>query len=166
MSFAAAIRARRRVDTPVGTLHAAASAAGLRELRWTAPGEGVLSSDDAAAAGHIDAVEAQLNRYFSGQLRAFDLRLDPVGTPFQLEVWSALRVVPYGRTVTYGEQAARIGRPSAVRAVGAANGRNPLAIVVPCHRVVGAGGALTGYAGGLEAKRRLLDLERGARELF
>ena len=74
--------------------------------------------------------------------------------------------MPYGRTVTYGEQAARIGRPSAVRAVGAANGRNPLAIVVPCHRVVGADGALTGYAGGLEAKRRLLDLERGARELF
>ncbi len=98
-------------------------------------------------------------------MRAFDLHLDPLGTPFQLEVWRALLAVPYGRTVTYGQQAARVGRPSAVRAVGAANGRNPLAIVVPCHRVVGADGALVGYAGGLEAKRRLLDLERGAREL-
>ena len=166
MSAGAAIQARRRIDTPVGALWAAASAAGLRELRWGAPDETVDPVSGAAAGAYIDALEAQLAGYFSGERRDFDLRLDPVGTPFQLEVWRALRDVPHGRTVTYGQQAARIGRPSAVRAVGAANGRNPLIIVVPCHRVVGADGALTGYAGGLEAKRWLLDLERGAGELF
>jgi methylated-DNA-[protein]-cysteine S-methyltransferase len=166
LSAGAAIQARRRIDTPVGALWAAASAAGLRELRWSAPPGSTDSCCDAAAAAHIDALEAQLAGYFSGELRAFDVRLDPVGTPFQLDVWRALQGVPYGRTVTYGQQAARIGRPSAVRAVAAANGRNPLNIVVPCHRVVGADGTLTGYAGGLEAKRWLLDLERGAGELF
>ena len=166
MSAGAAIRARRRIGTPAGTLWAAASAAGLRELRWGAPQGSIDPCHDATAAAHIDAVEAQLAGYFSGELRAFDVRLDPVGTPFQLDVWRALHDVPYGRTVTYGQQAARIGRPSAVRAVGAAYGRNPLIIVVPCHRVVGADGTLTGYAGGLEAKRWLLGLERGAGELF
>ncbi|MEE2939771.1 MAG: methylated-DNA--[protein]-cysteine S-methyltransferase [Planctomycetota bacterium] len=166
MSTVAAIGARRRIETPAGALWAAASVAGLRELRWSAPQEPVGLRCDAVAAAHVDAAEAQLAGYFSGEVRAFDLHLDPLGTPFQLEVWRALLAVPYGRTVTYGQQAARVGRPSAVRAVGAANGRNPLAIVVPCHRVVGADGALVGYAGGLEAKRRLLDLERGVRELF
>ena len=138
-----------------------ASCAGARRRRSP-----IRSSGDAAAAGHIDALEAQLAGYFSGELRAFDLSLDPVGTPFQLDVWRALQDVPHGRTVTYGQQAARIGRPSAVRAVAAANGRNPLNIVVPCHRVVGADGTLTGYAGGLEAKRWLLDLERAQAALL
>ena len=105
---------------------------------------------------------AQLDAYFAGRLRRFDLPLTPEGTPFQLEVWSALADIPHGETVSYSELARRIGRPAASRAVGAANGRNPLPIVVPCHRVIGANGSLTGFGGGLAIKRRLLELEAGA----
>jgi methylated-DNA-[protein]-cysteine S-methyltransferase len=107
----------------------------------------------------------QLEAYFAGELRDFDLPLAPQGTPFQREVWSALRGIPYGSTISYGELAAAVGRPHAARAVGAANGRNPIAVVVPCHRVIGASGALTGYGGGLGRKRLLLDLEAGRRTL-
>lgn len=99
------------------------------------------------------------SRHFTGALRTFELALAPAGTPFQQEVWQLLRSVPWGETVSYSELAARLGRPEAVRAVGAANGCNPLAIVVPCHRVIGADGTLVGYAGGLECKRALLRLE-------
>jgi methylated-DNA-[protein]-cysteine S-methyltransferase len=106
-------------------------------------------------------VSAALDAYFRGERTAFDLRLEPRGTAFQLRVWAELERIPFGETVTYGEIASRIGRPGAARAVGAAAGRNPLSIVVPCHRVVGADGALTGYAGGLDRKARLLDHERG-----
>jgi methylated-DNA-[protein]-cysteine S-methyltransferase len=105
-----------------------------------------------------DAV-AQLREYFAGGRREFDLALAPAGTPFQRDVWSAIRSVPFGATITYGELARRCGRPSAVRAAGAATGRNPLTIVIPCHRIMGSGGALTGYAGGLDRKRALLELE-------
>jgi methylated-DNA-[protein]-cysteine S-methyltransferase len=105
----------------------------------------------------------QLQAYFAGELRAFDLPLAPHGTPFQREVWSALREIPYGSTISYAELAAAVGRPDAARAVGAANGRNPIAVVIPCHRVIGASGALTGYGGGLGRKRLLLDLEAGQR---
>ena len=101
----------------------------------------------------------QLEEYFQGIRRRFDLDLKPTGTPFQLRVLDALSTIPYGETRSYREIAAQIGRPRAVRAVGAANGRNPLPIVVPCHRVIGADGSLTGFGGGLEAKRHLLDLE-------
>jgi methylated-DNA-[protein]-cysteine S-methyltransferase len=101
----------------------------------------------------------QFGLYFAGSLRAFTLELAPGGTPFQRMVWDALRGIPYGETVTYGELARRIGRPHAVRAVGAANGANPLPIVIPCHRVVGQGGRLVGYGGGLPAKAALLGLE-------
>ena len=101
----------------------------------------------------------QLEAYLAGRLEDFDVALAPLGTPFQARVWAALRQVPYGTTVTYGELAQAVGRPTAVRAVGAANGRNPYCLVVPCHRVVGADGSLTGYAGGLDRKRFLLDLE-------
>ena len=112
--------------------------------------------DDARLA---DA-HAQLAEYFEGRRTAFDLRLDrAAGTVFQRRVWAALLDIPYGETITYGELARRIGHPEAVRAVGLANGRNPLSVVVPCHRVVGAGGKLTGYGGGLDNKRRLLELE-------
>ena len=104
----------------------------------------------------------QLTAYFSGQLQEFDLPLALLGTPFQLQVWDALRSVPYGDTCTYGALAAAIGRPAAVRAVGAANGRNPVCIVLPCHRVVGSTGQLTGYAGGVDKKAKLLALEKGA----
>ena len=102
----------------------------------------------------------QLGEYFAGDRRDFDLALNPVGTQFQLDVWKALREIPFSETASYGQLARRISKPNAVRAVGAANGRNPLAIVVPCHRVIGANGTLTGYAGGLERKGFLLDLER------
>ena len=104
----------------------------------------------------------QLRAYFAGELREFDLPLAPRGTPFQLSAWAAVSAIPYGRTATYAEIAAAIGRPSACRAVGAANGRNPLPVIVPCHRVIGAAGALTGYGGGLDRKRSLLDLEAAA----
>ena len=104
---------------------------------------------------------AQLDAYFAGRLQRFDLPLAPEGTPFQREVWSTLRAIPYGETVSYGELARQLGRPAASRAVGAANGRNPIPIVIPCHRVVGADGSLTGFGGGLAIKRRLLELEAG-----
>lgn len=104
----------------------------------------------------------QLLEYCAGQRRDFDLPLSPRGTDFQTAVWSALRAIPYGETRTYGQIAAAIGRPKAVRAVGQANHCNPIAILIPCHRVVGANGSLTGYAGGLDLKKTLLDLERSA----
>jgi methylated-DNA-[protein]-cysteine S-methyltransferase len=103
----------------------------------------------------------QLNEYFAGTRREFDLPLAPSGTEFQLACWRALREIPYGETRSYGEQATRIGRPDRARAVGAANGANPIAVIVPCHRVIGADGSLVGFGGGLETKRRLLDLEAG-----
>jgi len=107
---------------------------------------------------------AQLDAYFAGRLHRFDLALAPEGTPFQREVWSALTTIPYGETVSYGELARHLGRPVASRAVGAANGRNPIPIIIPCHRVVGADGSLTGFGGGLAIKRRLLELEIGNRQ--
>lgn len=118
------------------------------------------------AAGPVSAdpllLEAagQLRAYFAGDLREFDLPLAPRGTEFQRQVWAAVSAIPHGATATYSEIAAAVGRPSARRAVGAANGRNPLPVIVPCHRVIGAAGALTGYGGGLDRKRSLLDLER------
>ena len=108
----------------------------------------------------------QLRAYFAGSLARFELRLAPRGTPFQRGVWDALTEIPYGTTTSYGALAARIGRPGASRAVGAANGRNPLPVVIPCHRVIGADGTLTGYGGGLERKQALLGLERAQRPLF
>lgn len=107
----------------------------------------------------LDAAAAQLDEYFSGTRTSFDLNLAPRGTEFQQQVWDGLLAIPYGETRSYGELAATIGRPSAARAIGAANGRNPLSIVVPCHRVIGADGSLTGFAGGVSAKQCLLDLE-------
>ncbi|GGQ83853.1 methylated-DNA--[protein]-cysteine S-methyltransferase [Streptomyces asoensis] len=105
--------------------------------------------------------EEQLGAYFAGELTRFRLELRLDGTPFQRSVWAGLRRIPYGETRTYGELAAELGAPTASRAVGLANGRNPIGIIVPCHRVIGAGGGLTGYGGGLDRKRRLLDLENG-----
>lgn len=108
------------------------------------------------------AVEEQLEAYFTGGLREFNLPLRLAGTPFQRRVWDELNRIPYGETRTYGELAGALGIPSASRAVGLANGRNPVSIIVPCHRVIGANGSLTGYGGGLDRKRRLLDFERGS----
>ena len=110
---------------------------------------------------HLADARRQLTEYFAGERTTFDLPLRPAGAPFQLRVWEALLRIPYGETASYGELARELGHPTAARAVGAANGRNPLAIVVPCHRVIGSNGSLTGYAGGLECKRALLDLEVG-----
>jgi methylated-DNA-[protein]-cysteine S-methyltransferase len=106
-------------------------------------------------------VEAQLGEFFAGERTEFDVSLMLEGSDFERKVWSALQEIPYGETASYGEIARRVGAPAAARAVGLANGRNPVAIIVPCHRVIGADGSLTGYGGGLERKRALLDLERG-----
>lgn len=116
-----------------------------------------------ALADHrvLAAAADQLRAFLAGERTAFDLPLRPVGTDFQLRAWAALLEIPYGQTLSYSEQAVVIGRPSAVRAVGAANGRNPIPVIIPCHRVVASGGSLTGYAGGLHLKARLLDLESG-----
>lgn len=126
-----------------------------RGPKSTAPKADWKASD----APFLRQAVAQLQEYFQGTRREFDLDLQPAGTPFQLQVLDALATIPYGETRSYGEIATQIGRPRAVRAVGAANGRNPLPIVLPCHRVIGANGSLTGFGGGLETKRYLLDLE-------
>ncbi len=148
------------VDSPVGPLTLVATPAGLAGLYMTghrhAPG---AEASGAAGPGRLAAATAQLEEYFAGRRTRFDLELDLAGTAFQRRVWAELLAVGYAETVSYGELARRIGRPQAIRAVGAANGRNPVSIIVPCHRVVGAGGGLTGYGGGLDRKRFLLDLE-------
>ena len=111
----------------------------------------------------FEDIAVQLDAYFAGELTDFDLPLAPEGTSFQLTVWEALKSIPYGETISYGELAQEIGRPTASRAVGAANGRNPLPIVIPCHRVIGQDGSLTGYGGGLRFKKALLSLEKNGR---
>jgi methylated-DNA-[protein]-cysteine S-methyltransferase len=115
-----------------------------------------------AADDEFDELRVQLAEYFAGRRQVFELELAMTGSPFQRRVWRALQEIPYGQTVSYGELARRIGVPSASRAVGVANGHNPVSVIVPCHRVIGADGSLTGYGGGLERKRLLLDLEAGA----
>ncbi|QXC60816.1 methylated-DNA--[protein]-cysteine S-methyltransferase [Aquihabitans sp. G128] len=124
------------------------------------------SPDLRADPGPFAAAVEQLEAYFAGELRRFDLVLEPSGSPFQHRVWEQLRAIPYGETRSYGQLATALGDPGLSRAVGTANGRNPLSIIVPCHRVIGADGSLTGFGGGLPRKRLLLDLESGARELF
>ena len=155
-------------DSPVGELVLVADDDALVAVLWPdddpARVRGIADAARVAADGHpvLRATAEQLDEYFDGRRTTFDLPLRPAGTPFQQAVWRALVDVPYGETTSYGELARRIGRPGAVRAVGLANGRNPISIVVPCHRIIGSDGSLTGYGGGLERKRYLLDLERGA----
>jgi methylated-DNA-[protein]-cysteine S-methyltransferase len=115
---------------------------------------------------HLKRAKKQLGEYFAGKRKDFDLTLDPAGSPFQKRVWKAISGVPYGETISYGELARRAGFPEGARAAGAATGRNPIGIVVPCHRIVGSSGKLTGYAGGLDKKRALLALEAGEGGLF
>lgn len=164
------------MDTPVGRLTLVAGERGLRAVLWPNERPGRVPVGDAAAetaaesekgnpsADAIlrDAVQ-QLEEYFSGERHDFDLPLDPVGTEFQLHAWQVLRTIPYGQTISYGEQAARLGDKNKSRAVGAANGRNPISIIVPCHRVVGSTGKLTGFAAGVDAKAWLLQHEQGGR---
>lgn len=155
------------IDTPIGALTLVASDAGLRAVLWDVDGEdervrlrGVSPAVERADHPILARAVAQLREYFAGERTDFDVPLDAVGTAFQQDAWRALRTIPYGSTVSYGEQARRIGKPKAVRAIGAANGRNPISIIVPCHRVVGSTGALVGFAAGLDTKAWLLDHER------
>jgi methylated-DNA-[protein]-cysteine S-methyltransferase len=156
------------MSSPVGELRLIASERGLRAILWGAEDAARIASVDDAdlVEGHtplLDRAVTQLEEYFAGTRRDFDLPLDPQGTPFQQSAWMVLRTIPYGRTMSYGEQARKLGDPNKARAVGAANGKNPLSIVVPCHRVIGSTGDLTGFGGGLEAKSWLLDHERQPR---
>ena len=149
----------RTIDSPVGLLTLAGHGSALTNLRMVdqtyEPDRADWSVDPRAFNDAVD----QLGAYFAGELTDFDIELDLRGTNFQQRVWKALLTIPYGETRSYGEIAEQIGVPGAARAVGLANGHNPIAIVVPCHRVIGAGGSLTGYGGGLDRKRTLLELE-------
>lgn len=171
------------IDTPVGPLFVGGSDEGIhrldflpeagrdgnrvREFAWSlARLEGITGGTPDRDPDRASEASRQLREYFAGERTVFDLPLAPRGTEFQRRVWSALLEIPAGATCFYGEIAARVGRPSASRAVGAANGQNPLVVVVPCHRVVGANGTLTGYGGGLDRKRWLLEHETSALPLF
>ena len=155
------------IESPIGDLLAARDDVGLTEVQFPAGRHPQVARtgwvrDDAA----FDDVRDQFARYFAGSLTEFDLPLNPVGTAFQKRVWAALVQIPYGETRSYGKTAVAIGVPSASRAVGLANGRNPIPIIVPCHRVIGANGSLTGFAGGLDTKRWLLSHELQHAGLF
>ena len=153
----------RTMQSPVGELKLVASDKGLTGILW--------QDDKSWRVPHLEhaiknneqplllEVERQLNEYFAGERRMFDVALDFVGEAFNRRVWAALLTIPYGETRTYGQIARQVGKPNAARAVGMANAKNPIAIVAPCHRVIGANGRLTGFAGGLKAKADLLDLE-------
>ena len=143
------------IQTPIGAIGLEADGDALTQITFHAKGPA-----GRPAKGILTETVRQLDAYFAKRLRDFDLPLDPRGTPFQVDVWHMLQKIPYGATWSYADLARRIGRPDAVRAVGAANGRNPLPIVVPCHRVIGSNGKLVGFGGGLPVKRWLLDLER------
>jgi len=154
----------KTIASPVGDLTLVASDQGLVAILWENDSSdrvklGAVEED----AGHpvLEATEDQLREYFAGTRTRFDLPLDFRGTDFQKSVWAELLAIPFGETRSYGEIAMKLGRPTASRAVGAANGRNPISIVAPCHRVIGSTGKLTGFAGGLAAKEYLLGLERG-----
>lgn len=174
----AARTATRTMASPIGRLDIVARGDAIVSIRFeheiTTPlaaeppvidHRGDASSGDVNRGEHplLDEAVRQLDEYFAGDRTEFDLPLDPAGTPFQRSVWSVLRQIPYGETISYGQQAGLLGDRNKSRAVGAANGKNPIAIVVPCHRVVGANGHLTGFAGGLENKAWLLDHERSHR---
>ncbi|UVE16238.1 methylated-DNA--[protein]-cysteine S-methyltransferase [Pseudomonas sp. LS44] len=145
--------------SPLGKLLIAGDEQGLRLLHMDAARAWELVHGWQADQGELDDVCRQLDEYFAGQRERFELRLAPAGTAFQRQIWQALQEIPYGRTWSYAELARHIAKPAAVRAVGTANGANPLAIIIPCHRVIGSNGTLTGYAGGLERKQLLLQLE-------
>lgn len=144
------------MSTPLGPLQIVASDQGLREVQFSS--ELATSSSVEVCSDHpvLHLALQQLQRYFAGELAGFELPLAPVGSVFDRRVWTELTAIPFGHTASYAQIAARVGSPRAMRAVGAANGRNPLAVIVPCHRVIGASGKLVGYAGGLERKQWLL----------
>lgn len=149
------------LDTPIGRLLLVADEDGLRQIDFPGPDqEARIEAGWRRDRRFLERAIAQLDAYFAGDLTAFDLALAASGTPFRRKVWDELVRIPYGETISYGELARRIRQPSASRAVGLANGANPLPIVVPCHRVIGSNGQLTGFGGGLPIKRWLLDHER------
>jgi methylated-DNA-[protein]-cysteine S-methyltransferase len=150
------------IDSPVGPLLVAADESGLRLIHFQAGRRQAPDPSWERDPTPFRALAKQLGEYFRGERRTFDLSLAPQGTSFQLATWRALSTIPYGETISYAELARRVGRPAASRAVGAANGANPLPIVVPCHRVIGKDGSLTGFGGGLPTKRALLELEGAA----
>ena len=154
------------IESPIGRLLLAGDASELRHVRFLdgSRPDGPEADWREDAAPFADAIR-QLREFFAGRRREFELPLRPHGTAFQERVWTQLRRIPYGETITYGELARRVGDPRASRAVGLANGRNPLPVVIPCHRVIGANGALTGFGGGLPIKEKLLALERGQTSL-
>ncbi|ACA86029.1 methylated-DNA--protein-cysteine methyltransferase [Shewanella woodyi ATCC 51908] len=155
--------ADRLVKSPVGVLHIKANSLGISHLGVAKEGVELLKEDGGerfeSALQHLSQLEVELQEYFSGTRQEFNVSLAPKGTEFQAQVWQALTELGYGRTCSYGDIAEKIKRPKAVRAVGAANGANPIAIIVPCHRVIGKNGKLTGYAYGLNMKQQLLSLE-------
>jgi methylated-DNA-[protein]-cysteine S-methyltransferase len=152
------------IETPIGNLHVVFDEEGrLCELGFR-PSSRRVDESSSSTPRRLDDLSTQLHDYFSGSRKTFDYPLAPKGTPFQLAVWNALLEIPYGDTVTYAQLAQRIGKPAAVRAVGAANGANPIPVIIPCHRVIGSNGTLTGYGGGIERKQWLLALE--GRRLF
>ena len=153
------------MDSPVGVLTLVASESGLRAVLWHIEKAnrvrlGAIEGGASDPNGVLVRVERQLNEYFAGTRTSFGIELDAIGTEFQQSAWTALRTIEFGETVSYGEQARRMGDARKARAVGAANGRNPISIIVPCHRVVGADGSLTGFAAGVDTKAWLLDHER------
>jgi methylated-DNA-[protein]-cysteine S-methyltransferase len=156
-----------QLDSPVGILNIIASAEGIHNILWQHESESILGKQILASLhchnknNLILETKKQLQEYFANNRKVFALPLAPVGTAFQLQVWQALRAIPYGQTISYGAQACMLGNKNKARAVGMANGLNPISIIVPCHRVIGANGLLTGFGGGLAAKEYLLNLERG-----
>jgi methylated-DNA-[protein]-cysteine S-methyltransferase len=151
-----AARRWHTIDSPIGELLLVSDGRALTHLEM---GPRALPSEETRDPEALQEASAQLDAYFAGELTEFDLPLAPRGSAFQLAVWRALLDIPYGETASYGEIARTVGRPDAVRAVGTTNGRNPIAVIVPCHRVIGADGTLVGYGGGLPRKRLLLELE-------
>ncbi len=157
------------IDSPIGKLKLVASAEGLVAILWDNESPRRVPLADLVES-HSDRIllrtETELEEYFAGTREVFTVPLDMRGTPFQKQVWTALRNIPFGETRTYGQLAKQLGNPAATRAAGAANGRNPIAVIVPCHRVIGFSGKLTGFAGGLDAKAHLLNLEGRGESLF
>jgi methylated-DNA-[protein]-cysteine S-methyltransferase len=161
--------AYKTIDSPVGKLKLVASDKGLVAVLWQNERPNRVLLDELVEDGRhpvLVSTERQLGEYFAGKRKAFSVALDMRGTPFQRNVWEALLAIPFGETRSYGQLAKQLGNPRATRAVGAANGRNPISIIVPCHRVIGSSGKLTGFAGGLETKAHLLSLEENGKKLF
>jgi methylated-DNA-[protein]-cysteine S-methyltransferase len=160
-SLAANLTGYTRIESPVGPLQLVADDDGLRRIDFM-HGRSPAEADPQwhESAEPLRETVRQLRAYFAGELDVFDLKLAPAGTPFQLSVWNRLCEIPFGETISYGELARRLGNPKACRAVGLANASNPIPIVIPCHRVIGSNGKLTGYGGGLPIKEKLLGLER------